>query len=63
MAERLLIKVRSKRSGEDNMYRNDINLYDANLLALVLLDLKSEFNAPIDKACSIVLSKSKTFPI
>jgi len=62
MGDKLLIKVSRRRSGEDNLYRNEINLYDANLIALILLDLKTQFNAPIEKACAIVLNKNKPFP-
>jgi hypothetical protein len=63
MSKTLQLKVRNKGSGEDASYKNEVNLSDPNLIALALKDLEVMFDAPIQKVCSLLKKKDKTFPI
>ena len=62
MARKLLVKVRDRSLHEDCEYKNEIDMSNPKLIALVLLDLEQMFHAPIKKACSMVLSDKKVFP-
>jgi len=54
--EELLVRVRRKgEHGTDrNIYKNDIDINNPQLLALVLQDLETMFNAPIRKAVNLM---------
>ena len=63
MGRTLAVKVRDRSAHEDSEYKNEVNIYDASMIATVLLDLKDMFNAPVEKACAIILDKRKSFPL
>lgn len=54
--EELLIRVRSRgQHGLDrNIYKNDIDINNPQLLAIVLQDLETMFNAPVRKAVNLM---------
>lgn len=58
----LTVRVSAKRSGQDCIYKNKINLEDPNMIALMLKDLQEQCNAPIHKACLLLVNKPKLFP-
>lgn len=63
MARTLLVKVRDRReSNEGSQYKNEVDIHNPELIAIVLMDLMDMFGAPIEKACSIILNRKKTFP-
>lgn len=65
MGKLLVIRVKEKNMRGDKCYdyKNSVNLSDANMLALVFLDLINLFNAPINKAVSLLKKQERIFPI
>jgi hypothetical protein len=57
----LQIKLKNKGSNEDCSYKNEINPFDAQMIALVLNDLETMFSIPIKKAVSL-MNKDIKFP-
>ena len=51
MGLQLIIRVREKGARGDKCYnfKREVNLHDPNMIALVLSDLISEFNLPLEK--------------
>jgi hypothetical protein len=56
MEEVLLIRVRSKgmHGSDRNIYKNDIDIRNPKLLAIIFEDLELMFNAPIKKAVALM---------
>jgi hypothetical protein len=60
-ADRVKFKVKQKKHNlySEPEYKNEINIRDAKQLAMVLDDMKTLFDAPIDKAF-MELKKNKS---
>jgi len=61
MGYELVVKVREKgaRGLDRNLYKNELNPQDPNLLILLFEDLISMFNIPFWKAVKIMENKKK----
>jgi len=62
MGYKLFVRVREKglKGPDRNLYKNEVNLNDANLLVILFEDLISLFNIPFWKAVKIMEGKSRT---
>lgn len=50
----LQVKIKSKGLREDCSYKNEVNPYDAKMLAIILNDLETMFNVPVRKAFQLM---------
>jgi len=62
MVRTLQVKVRDKRASEGCSYKNEVDMSNPSMIAIILKDLETMFDAPIQKACKIILEREKTFP-
>ena len=58
----LIVRIKEKHSDRDFEYFNKVDLKNEKMIAGILRDIEIQFDAPIKKACKIVL-KEDTFPI